>query len=53
MARKKKSAKLQINEETDDSLGQCQEYEEFVYYMMNKPCGVSATEDPKHKTVLI
>ena len=29
------------------------EYEEFVYYMMNKPQGViSATEDSKHRTVL-
>ena len=29
------------------------EYEEFVYYMMNKPQGIiSATEDPKHRTVL-
>ena len=53
--KKKKSAKLQINEETDDICfdGQKLEYEEFVYYMMNKPQGViSATEDPKHKTVL-
>ena len=33
--------------------GQKLEYEEFVYYMMNKPKGViSATEDPKHRTVL-
>ena len=53
--KKKKSAKLQINEETDDICfdGQKLTYEEFVYYMMNKPQGViSATEDPKHKTVL-
>jgi len=53
--KKEKSAKLQINEETDDICfdGQKLEYEEFVYYMMNKPQGViSATEDPKHKTVL-
>ena len=53
--KKKKSAKLQINEETDDICfdGQKLEYKEFVYYMMNKPQGViSATEDPKHKTVL-
>lgn len=52
---KEKSAKLQINEETDEICfdGQKLEYEEFVYYMMNKPQGViSATEDPKHKTVL-
>ena len=53
--KKEKSAKLQINEETDEICfdGQKLEYEEFVYYMMNKPRGViSATEDPKHKTVL-
>jgi len=53
--KKEKSAKLQINEETDEICfgGQMLEYEEFVYYMMNKPQGViSATEDPKHKTVL-
>lgn len=54
MARKK-SAKLQINEEKDEIRfdGQVLEYEEFVYYMMNKPQGViSATEDNKHRTVL-
>ena len=53
--KKEKSAKLQINEETDEVCfdGQKLDYEEFVYYMMNKPQGViSATEDPKHKTVL-
>ena len=53
--KQEKSAKLQINEETDEICfdGQKLEYEEFVYYMMNKPQGViSATEDPKHKTVL-
>ena len=53
--KKEKSAKLQINAETDEICfdGQKLEYEEFVYYMMNKPQGViSATEDPKHKTVL-
>ena len=53
--KKEKSAKLQINEETDEICfdGAKLEYEEFVYYMMNKPQGViSATEDPKHKTVL-
>lgn len=52
---KEKSAKLQINEEKDEIHfdGQVLEYEEFVYYMMNKPQGViSATEDPKHRTVL-
>ena len=53
--KKEKSAKLQINEESDEICfdGQKLDYEEFVYYMMNKPQGViSATEDPKHKTVL-
>ena len=53
--KKEKSAKLQINKETDEICfdGQKLEYEEFVYYMMNKPQGViSATEDSKHKTVL-
>ena len=53
--KKEKSAKLQINEETDEICfdGQKLDYEEFVYYMMNKPQGViSATEDPQHKTVL-
>ena len=52
---KEKSAKLQINEERDEIRfdGQVLEYEEFVYYMMNKPQGViSATEDPKHRMVL-
>ena len=53
--KKEKSAKLQIDEERDEIHfdGQKLEYEEFVYYMMNKPKGViSATEDPKHRTVL-
>ena len=53
--KKEKSAKLQIDEERDEIHfdGQVLEYEEFVYYMMNKPKGViSATEDPKHRTVL-
>lgn len=53
--KKEKSAKLQVNEETDEICfdGRKLDYEEFVYYMMNKPPGViSATEDPKHKTVL-
>ena len=53
--KKEKSAKLQINEDTDEICfdGEKLEYEEFVYYMMNKPQGViSATEDSKHKTVL-
>ena len=53
--KKEKSAKLQINEEKDEIRfdGQKLDYEEFVYYMMNKPQGViTATEDPKHRTVL-
>ena len=53
--KKEKSAKLQIDEVIDEIRfdGQKLDYEEFVYYMMNKPQGViSATEDPKHKTVL-
>ena len=53
--KKEKSAKLQIDEEKDEIRfdGQVLEYEEFVYYMMNKPQGViSATEDSKHRTVL-
>jgi len=53
--KKEKSAKLQINEERDEIRfdGQVLDYEEFVYYMMNKPQGViSATEDSKHRTVL-
>ena len=53
--KKEKSAKLQIDEERDEIRfdDQVLEYEEFVYYMMNKPQGViSATEDPKHRTVL-
>ena len=53
--KKEKSAKLQINEDTDEICfdGQKLTYEEFVYYMMNKPQGViSATEDPQHKAVL-
>lgn len=53
--KKEKSTKLQINEERDEIRfdGQVLEYEEFVYYMMNKPQGViSATEDTKHRTVL-
>ena len=53
--KKEKSAKLQIDEGTDEIRfdGEKLDYEEVVYYMMNKPQGViSATEDPKHKTVL-
>ena len=53
--KKEKSAKLQIDQKTDEIRfdGQVLEYEEFVYYMMNKPQGViSATEDSIHRTVL-
>ena len=53
--KKEKSAKLQIDEKIDEIRfdGQVLEYEEFIYYMMNKPQGViSATEDPNHRTVL-
>ena len=53
--KKEKSAKVQIDEERDEIRfdGQVLEYEEFVYYMMNKPQGViSATEDNKYRTVL-
>ena len=53
--KKEKSAKLQIDEGRDEICfdGQVLEYEEFVYYMMNKPQGViSATEDSIHRTVL-
>ena len=53
--KKEKSAKLQIDEKIDEIRfdGQVLEYEEFVYYMMNKPQGIiSATEDPKYRTVL-
>ena len=53
--KKEKSAKLQIDEERDQICfdGQVLEYEEFVYYIMNKPQGViSATEDSIHRTVL-
>ena len=41
--KKEKSAKLQINEEKDEIRfdGQVLEYEEFVYYMMNKPTFIS------------
>ena len=53
--KKEKSAKLQIDEETDEICfdGKKLDYEEFVYYTMNKPQGViSATEDDHHQTVL-
>lgn len=49
------SPKLQIDEQTDQMSyqGQTLQYEEFVYYLLNKPAGViSATEDKKHRTVV-
>ena len=53
--KKEKSAKCRLmkKEMRFTLMGKCWRYEEFVYYMMNKPQGViSATEDPKHRTVL-
>lgn len=51
----KKDGKLNINE-TDDLIcvnDVAVHYQEFVYYLLNKPKGViSATEDDKHKTVI-
>ena len=49
------SPKTQIDENQDQIAfqGQALTHETFVYYLLNKPQGViSATEDPKHKTVL-
>lgn len=49
------SPKAQIDENKDQVAydGQVLAYEAFVYYLLNKPAGViSATEDPRHKTVL-
>ncbi len=49
------SAKRQIDSDKDQILYQGQElvYEEFLYYMFNKPAGVvSATEDNLHQTVV-
>lgn len=53
--RKEKSAKYQVDEIRDEVCyqGQPLYYEEFVYYLLNKPKGVvSATEDRHHRTVL-
>ncbi|MTB65081.1 pseudouridine synthase [Streptococcus sp. zg-86] len=50
-----KSAKTHIDEVQDEISyqGHVLTYEKFVYYILNKPKGViSATEDPKHRTVL-
>ena len=49
------SAKSQVDSQKDTISyeGQDLRYEEFVYYLLNKPQGViSATEDAKHRTVL-
>ncbi|MFC3927806.1 pseudouridine synthase [Streptococcus caprae] len=51
----KTSPKSQIDETRDQVTYQGQElsYEKYVYYLLNKPKGViSATDDPKHRTVL-
>ena len=50
-----KDAGAKVNPEVDDIRvgGERIFYEEFVYFMMNKPAGViSATEDFIHETVL-
>lgn len=50
-----KSAKDKVDVETDEILfcGEKIVYQAFTYLMMNKPDGViSATEDPRHKTVI-
>lgn len=50
-----KNSDMKIDENTDCICYENQEiaYEEFVYYMLNKPSGVvSATKDTKDKTVL-
>ena len=51
----KKEGKLAISENEDIICVQGEEvfYQEFVYYMLNKPKGViSATEDDQHRTVI-
>jgi len=50
----KKDPALKIDPENDEICykGEKIDYEEFVYYVLNKPAGVvSATEDKKYKTV--
>ena len=50
-----RSGKVQINPDRDEVFVNDErvEYEEFVYFLLNKPRGViSATEDGHHKTVL-
>lgn len=51
----KKDPAIKVDPEKDEICldGEKIEYEEFVYYMLNKPAGVvSATEDKKYKTVV-
>lgn len=51
----KKDPSIKVDPEKDEICldGERIEYEEFVYYMLNKPAGVvSATEDKKYKTVV-
>lgn len=51
----KKDPSLKVDPDKDEICkdGERIEYEEFVYYMLNKPAGVvSATEDKKYKTVV-
>ena len=49
-----KNAAMQVTAEDEVSMdGVSVEYEEYVYYMLNKPAGViSATEDARERTVL-
>ena len=49
-----KNAAMQVTAEDEVSMdGVSVEYEEYVYYMFNKPAGViSATEDARERTVL-
>lgn len=49
-----KNAAMQVTAEDEVSMdGVSVEYEEYVYYMLNKPTGViSATEDARERTVL-
>ncbi|WP_317855623.1 pseudouridine synthase [Chakrabartyella piscis] len=50
-----RKADVKINPEADEVTyrGRVLNYQQFVYYMLNKPAGVvSATEDKKDKTVL-
>ena len=53
--KKETAGKLQIDPGKDrvTFMGEDLVHETFVYYLLNKPAGViSATEDPRHKTVL-